>query len=77
MSTHKPAFNPNVEQTAAEPWATLQDAAEFLKVSEDTIHRWIGKEHFPAHKIGRFWRFKLSEIDTWVRSGSAGRKRSK
>ena len=25
----------------------------------------------PAHKVGRLWKFKLSEVDEWVRSGSA------
>jgi hypothetical protein len=25
----------------------------------------------PAHRVGRNWRFKLSEIDEWVRSGGA------
>jgi hypothetical protein len=27
----------------------------------------------PAHKIGRLWKFKLSEVDEWVRPGGAGR----
>jgi hypothetical protein len=25
----------------------------------------------PAHKIGRLWKFKLSEIDEWVRACDA------
>ena len=25
----------------------------------------------PAHKLGRLWRFKISEIDEWVRSGKS------
>ncbi len=24
-----------------------------------------------AHKIGRLWKFKLAEVDEWVRSGGA------
>lgn len=77
MSMHKPASEQLADQPSAEPWATLQDAAEHLKVSEDTVHRWIGKERMPAHRIGRFWRFKLSEIDSWVRSGLASGQISK
>jgi hypothetical protein len=23
----------------------------------------------PGHKVGRFWKFKKDEIDSWVRSG--------
>jgi hypothetical protein len=25
----------------------------------------------PAHKIGRLWKFKKDEVDTWVREGKA------
>jgi hypothetical protein len=25
----------------------------------------------PAHKIGRLWKFKKDEVDTWVRKGGA------
>ena len=25
----------------------------------------------PAHKVGRLWKFQASEVDEWVRSGSA------
>ena len=52
-----------------EPWATLQEVADHLKVSEDTVHRWIATRAMPSHRIGRVWRFKLSDIDAWVRSG--------
>jgi len=54
-----------------EPWATLQEVAEHLRVSEDTVHRWISSRAMPAHRIGRVWRFKLSQVDSWVESGQA------
>ena len=25
----------------------------------------------PAHKVGRLWKFQLSEVDEWVRAGGA------
>jgi excisionase family DNA binding protein len=77
MSTQSSASSPLPDQLASEPLSTLQDAAEYLKVSEDTVHRWIDRKRMPAHRISRFWRFKLSEIDTWVRSGSASRRSGK
>lgn len=55
-----------------EPWVTLQDVAEHLKVSQDTIHRWMTRRSLPAHRAGHYWRFKLSEVDEWVRSGKGG-----
>jgi len=54
-----------------EPWSTLQEVAKHLQVSEETIHRWMATRSLPAHRAGRVWRFKLSEVDIWVRSGEA------
>ncbi len=54
-----------------EPWVSLQDVAKHLQVAEDTVHRWIARKGMPATKAGRVWRFKLSEIDEWLRTGGA------
>jgi excisionase family DNA binding protein len=32
---------------------------------------WIAKKNMPAHKVGRNWMFKPSEIDEWIKSGQA------
>lgn len=55
-----------------EPWASVDDVAKHLGVAKDSIYRWIEKKALPAHKIGRLWKFKLSEVDEWVRAGGAG-----
>ena len=55
-----------------EPWASVDDVAKYLGVAKDSIYRWIEHRGLPAHKIGRLWKFKLSEVDTWVRGGGAG-----
>lgn len=54
-----------------DPWVSVEDVARHLGVSKDTIYRWIEAQRLPAHKVGRFWKFKLQEIDDWVRSGAA------
>ncbi|WP_165215747.1 helix-turn-helix domain-containing protein [Schaalia sp. ZJ1691] len=51
----------------AEPWVTMKDAQEHLGVSRDTVVDWINHRGLPGYKIGRFWKFKLSEIDNWLR----------
>jgi excisionase family DNA binding protein len=56
---------------STEPWVTLAQVAEHLQVSQDTVHRWRETKALPAHRVGRVWRFKLSEVDEWVRSGTA------
>ena len=55
-----------------EPWITLEDIALHLSVSQDTVHRWIRNREMPSHQIGRLWKFKISEVDVWVRRGGTG-----
>jgi excisionase family DNA binding protein len=54
-----------------EPWASVEDVAKNLGVAKDSVYRWIENRGFPAHKIGRLWKFELSEVDEWVRAGGA------
>jgi excisionase family DNA binding protein len=54
-----------------EPWASVEDVAKHLGVAKDSVYRWIETRSLPAHKIGRLWKFKLTEVDEWVRAGGA------
>ena len=44
-----------------EPWVSVDDLAKHLGVAKDSVYRWIDHKGLPAHKIGRLWKFKLSE----------------
>jgi len=46
-----------------EPWVSLEEISKHLGVSTDTIHRWIRAKKIPAHRGGRLWKFKVSEVD--------------
>ena len=50
-----------------EPWASVEELTAHLGIARDTIYRWIETKGMPAHRIGRLWKFKLSEVDAWVR----------
>ena len=52
----------------AEPWASVDEVAKHLGVVRDSIYRWIEGRGLPAHKVGRLWKFKLTEVDAWVRA---------
>ena len=56
---------------STEPWVTLQEVAKHLQIAEDTVRRWVDKKGLPATRAGRVWRFKLSEVDEWLRAGGA------
>lgn len=52
-------------------WLSVEEIACYLGVSKDTIYGWITKREMPAHKVGRLWKFKSDEVDSWVRAGKA------
>ena len=54
-----------------EPWLSAEDIAAHLGVTKDTAYSWITEKAMPAHKIGRLWKFQVSEVDSWVRGGGA------
>ncbi|SRR5574344_1759221 len=54
-----------------EPWVTAEDVAQHLGVAKDTVYRWRERKGLPAHRVGRLWKFQLSEVDEWVRAGGA------
>lgn len=54
-----------------ERWMSLEEIAKHLGVSKDTIRAWIKKETIPYHKVGRQYKFRLSEVDNWVESGES------
>jgi excisionase family DNA binding protein len=55
----------------AEQWVSVEQIAQHLHVMPFTIYKWLERKAMPAHKVGRLWRFKISEIDAWVRSGDS------
>ena len=53
-------------------WIGLDEAAEYLGIRPVTLRKWIKEDkEVPAHKIGRLWKFKCSELDEWVKSGKS------
>lgn len=52
-------------------WQSVDEIAEYLGVSKDTVYTWVTSKGMPGHKVGRFWKFKKDDVDTWVRAGGA------
>ena len=53
-------------------WINIDEAATYLGVKPVTVRDWIKKEKgIPAHKIEKQWKFKISELDAWVKSGES------
>lgn len=54
-----------------EKWSSLEEIAEHLGISKDTIRNWIKKGVIPYRRIGKQYKFKISEVDAWVNSGKS------
>ncbi|MBR5800637.1 MAG: helix-turn-helix domain-containing protein [Lachnospiraceae bacterium] len=54
-----------------ERWLSLDEISKHLGVSKDTIRAWIKKDTIPFHKIGRQYKFRLTEVNAWVESGES------
>lgn len=52
-----------------EKWVNLEDIAEHLSVSKYTIRAWMKEGKLPVYRAGKRYKFKISEVDEWVRQG--------
>lgn len=63
-----------MNENTNEAWVGVTEAATHLSVTKETIRNWIKKKDIPAHRVGKLWKFKLSELDEWVKSGKSATK---
>lgn len=54
-----------------EKWVGLEEIADHMGISKDTIRNYIKKEQIPYYRIGKQYKFKISEIDAWIESGKS------
>ena len=59
------------ESAMPDRWLSVDEIAEYLGVSRDTVYNWISERGMPGRKVGRFWKFKRSAVDAWVESGGS------
>jgi excisionase family DNA binding protein len=55
---HQPEFEPAV--------MTVREAADYLRVHQNTIYRMLSKGEIPAFRVGADWRFTKATIDQWL-----------
>ncbi len=59
-------------ETKNDNYISIDEAAEYLGIKTVTLRNWIKRDDsIPAHKIGKLWKFKRSELDEWVQSGKS------
>jgi excisionase family DNA binding protein len=50
-------------------WLSVDEISVYPGVKRDTVYKWIERKSMPAHKVGRLWKFRWSEVDERVTSG--------
>lgn len=46
---------------------TIEELAEYLKISKSTLYKLAQEGALPGQKIGRHWRFHRDAVDEWLR----------
>ncbi len=47
---------------------TIDDLAEYLKISKSTLYKLAQEGSLPGQKVGRHWRFHRGAVDQWLRN---------
>lgn len=55
-----------------ERWINIEEVAEYIGVSPVTVRYWLRSgKNLPGKRVGRQWRFRIKDIDEWIKSGKA------
>lgn len=68
------SLNMTTKTDMIDRWYSTKDICAYLGISCDTMLVWISTKNMSAHKVGRNWKFKVSEVDEWIKSGQTADK---
>ena len=54
--------------TGAGKILTIEDLADYLKISKSTLYKLGQNGGLPGIKVGRHWRFHKDAVDAWLKS---------
>ena len=57
-----------------ERWVSSKEIAQYIGINKDTLQRWITDGKIPCPRVGRLWKFKISEIDAWIKNKESASK---
>ena len=63
----RPLKQHNIRNNNEQSFAICCRDMYLLGITRDTVYKWINDKQFPAHRAGKLWKFKSSEVDAWVK----------
>ena len=61
-----------MSQVMTEPFLTPPEVLMRLRVNVKTLYRLIGTGELPAVRVGRQWRVRPHDLETWLRRHESG-----
>ena len=49
---------------------TVKEVAQYLRVNQRTVYRLAVDRKLPGFKVGATWRFKRTDIESWIAAQS-------
>ncbi len=49
-------------------WLNAEQAAQYLGISMSNLYSMSQANRLPGHRVGKVWRFSVSELNSWVRT---------
>jgi excisionase family DNA binding protein len=46
---------------------TIEELAEYLKISKSTLYKLAQEGNLPGQKVGKHWRFHRDTVNDWLR----------
>ena len=72
MTLRVPTHARSQERVAVDDrWLSVDEVAEYLGVSKDTVYAWVTHKSMPGYKVYRSWKSKRDDVDAWVHAGGA------
>jgi excisionase family DNA binding protein len=62
---------PDRSRPGDDPWLTVQQVSDELKIHPATVRAWVKSGRLAAVRVGRTWRVRRSEVDRAVMSDAS------
>jgi len=63
-----------MEKVTYDPLLTVDEIAAYLNVKKSWVYEQVGKRTIPFKRIGKYLRFRLSDVDLAITNGTGSLK---